>query len=73
MEYLDFHPKSQTFHYDDISSGNHIQSLENSLIDLQISMHVDWDSSNTEGQLDFYFPIFPSFLWGMKVKNDDFG
>ena len=47
MEYLDFHPKSQTFHYDDTSSRNHIKSLENSLIDLQIDMHVHWDSWNT--------------------------
>ena len=36
-------------------------------------MHVHWHSSNTEGQLDFYFRMFPPLLWGIKVKNYDFG
>ena len=37
-------------------------------------MHVEWDSLNTEGKLDdFLFWMFLPFLWGIKVKNDEFG
>ena len=38
----------------------------NSSIDLQISMHVDWDSSNTEGQLDFLILDVPTNFIGHK-------